>query len=132
MISEIELPSMDDRYNSFANSMAQASGWGAIYDGSNVVEDLRVVELKVISVSECQAYYGSSIATDNILCVETPEGKSTCHGDSGGPLVSEETGKLIGVTSFVSSFGCQAGGPAGFTRVTNYLEWIKEETGIYY
>ncbi|KAH8363349.1 hypothetical protein KR084_008744 [Drosophila pseudotakahashii] len=132
LVNKIELPSLDDRYNSYENSWVQASGWGAIYDGSNVVEDLRVVDLKVISVSECQAYYGTETASENTICVETPDGKATCQGDSGGPLVTKEGDKLIGITSFVSDYGCQVGGPAGFTRVTKYLEWIKEETGIYY
>ncbi|EDV44065.1 uncharacterized protein Dana_GF16221 [Drosophila ananassae] len=132
LINKIELTSLDDRYNSFENSWAQAAGWGAIYDGSNVVEDLRVVDLRVISVSECQAYYGTITATDNVICVAAPDGKSTCQGDSGGPLVSQDGNKLIGVTSFGSIYGCQVGAPAGFTRVTNYLEWIKEETDISY
>ncbi|XP_020817201.1 serine protease 3 [Drosophila serrata] len=132
LVNKIELPSLEDRYNSYDKSWAQASGWGAIYDGSNVVEDLRFVDVQVISVAECQAYYGTGTATDNVICVETPDGKSTCQGDSGGPLVTKEGNKLIGVTSFGSSYGCQVGAPAGFTRVTKYLEWIKEETGIYY
>ncbi|KAH8383312.1 hypothetical protein KR009_007973 [Drosophila setifemur] len=132
LVNKIELPSLDDRYNSYDNSWAQAAGWGAIYDGSNVVEDLSVVDLRVISVSECQAYYGTDTATDNVICVDAPDGKSTCQGDSGGPLVSQEGNMLIGITSFGSSYGCQVGAPAGFTRVTNYLEWIKEETGVYY
>ncbi|EDW53436.1 GM12205 [Drosophila sechellia] len=59
LVSKIELPSLNDRYNSYENNWAQASGWGAIYDGSNVVEDLRVVDVRVISVSDCQAYYGT-------------------------------------------------------------------------
>lgn len=132
LVNKIELPSLDDRYNSYENNWVQAAGWGAIYDGSNVVEDLRVVDLKVISVAECQAYYGTDTASENTICVETPDGKATCQGDSGGPLVTKEGDKLIGITSFVSDYGCQVGGPAGFTRVTKYLEWIKEETGIYY
>lgn len=132
LVNKIELPSLDDRYNSYENNWVQAAGWGAIYDGSNVVEDLRVVDLKVISVAECQAYYGTDTASENTICVETPDGKATCQGDSGGPLVTKEGDKLIGITSFVSAYGCQVGGPAGFTRVTKYLEWIKEETGIYY
>ncbi|KAH8241371.1 hypothetical protein KR032_011536, partial [Drosophila birchii] len=130
LVNKIELPSLEDRYNSYDNNWAIASGWGAIYDGSNVVEDLRVVDVRVISVAECQAYYGTETASENTICVDTPNGKATCQGDSGGPLVSQEGNKLIGVTSFVSDQGCQVGGPAGFTRVTNirnqpqYSHWV--------
>ncbi len=47
------------------------------------------------------------------------------QGDSGGPLyVSPSTTMLLGVTSFVSSLGCQAGKPACFTSVPKYRNWI--------
>jgi hypothetical protein len=36
----------------------------------------------------------------------------------------------VGVASFVSSAGCESGLPHGFTRVTEYLDWIESETGI--
>lgn len=39
-------------------------------------------------------------------------------------------GRQIGIASFVSARGCQSGGPAGFTRVTQYLDWIKQATGL--
>ncbi|SPP80913.1 serine protease 3 [Drosophila guanche] len=132
LVNKVELPSLNERYNSFDSYLALASGWGAIYDGSNVVEDLRCVDVEVIPLSQCQAYYGTETASENVICVDTPDGKSTCQGDSGGPLVTHDGAKLIGVTSFVSIYGCQSGAPAGFTRVTQYLEWIKEETGIFY
>ncbi|EDW84349.1 uncharacterized protein Dwil_GK14090 [Drosophila willistoni] len=132
IVNKVELPSLNDRYNSFENSWALASGWGEIYDGSNVVEDLSVVELQVVPLADCQAYFGTETADENVICVSTPDGKSTCHGDSGGPLVTNDGNLLIGITSFGSDYGCQTGAPAGFTRVTSYLEWIKDETGIYY
>jgi secreted trypsin-like serine protease len=55
------------------------------------------------------------------------------QGDSGGPLNYENSsGKYmtVGVASFVSSAGCESGLPHGFTRVTEYLDWIESETGI--
>jgi secreted trypsin-like serine protease len=36
----------------------------------------------------------------------------------------------VGVASFVSSFGCESELPHGFTRVTEYLDWIEATTGI--
>ena len=35
-----------------------------------------------------------------------------------------------GVVSFGASAGCEKGYPAGFTRVTEYLDFISETTGI--
>lgn len=55
------------------------------------------------------------------------------QGDEGGPLV-EALGageyKLIGISSFHSYFGCISDTPAGFTRVSRYLDWISETAGI--
>lgn len=55
------------------------------------------------------------------------------QGDEGGPLVDDlgaATFKLIGVSSFFSTFGCVAGATAGFTRVSRYLDWISETASI--
>lgn len=35
-----------------------------------------------------------------------------------------------GVVSFGSSLGCEVGYPAGLARVTEYLDFISDETGI--
>merc|ERR1712158_239580 len=36
----------------------------------------------------------------------------------------------VGVTSFVSSAGCESGNPHGFSRVAEHLEWIETVTGL--
>lgn len=54
------------------------------------------------------------------------------QGDSGGPLTVTINGAEveIGIVSFGSSRGCNLGYPSAFTRVTSYLEWISDRTGI--
>jgi len=55
------------------------------------------------------------------------------QGDSGGPLVFREDDDRdteVGIVSFGSSSGCEAGYPAVFTRVTSYLDWIQTNTGV--
>jgi secreted trypsin-like serine protease len=46
-----------------------------------------------------------------------------CNGDSGGPLIGSYKGKavLLGVTSYVSSKGCDTGQPTVFARVSYFL-----------
>merc|ERR1712012_1137973 len=61
--------------------------------------------------------------------------KGVCNGDSGGTLnirQSEGGNKWtqVGVTSFVSSAGCESGNPHGFSRVAEHLEWIETVTGL--
>lgn len=131
--NKIELPSISGRFSSYAGQKAIASGWG--YTSQWVYEkadNLQYTTLEVISVDACERIYGDVVASSRVICVATTNKKTTCSGDSGGPLVLLSTGKLIGVTSFTSIYGCEYGEPAGFSRVTSYLDWIKETTGIYY
>ncbi|XP_034476078.1 serine protease 3-like [Drosophila innubila] len=131
--NKIELPSISSRYSSYAGQQAIASGWGYtsqwVYD---ISDTLQYTTLDIISVEACESIYGDVVASSKVICVATTNKKTTCSGDSGGPLVLLSTGKLIGVTSFSSIYGCEYGDPAGFSRITSYLGWIKESTGIYY
>lgn len=61
------------------------------------------------------------------ICTILKQGHGACYGDSGGPLVS--AGKLIGVVSW--GIPCAQGRPDAFTRVTSYLDWIAENTGVF-
>ncbi|XP_061395948.1 serine protease 1-like [Musca vetustissima] len=132
-IKKIELPAISSSYSTYAGDMAIASGWGLVSDSATAVASkLQYAPMEVITNSVCANTYGSLIITSKNICTATPSGTSTCSGDSGGPLALVNSGKLIGVTSFVSSAGCQSGAPAGFVRVTSYLDWIKENTGIAY
>ncbi|XP_013114931.2 serine protease 1 [Stomoxys calcitrans] len=131
-IQPVRLPAISSSHSTYAGDYAIASGWGRTSDVSSVAADLNFVVFQVMSNSVCAGIYGTSVVTANTICVYTPDGKSTCQGDSGGPLVTVHNNLLIGITSFVSSAGCQSGAPAGFVRVTRYLEWIKANTGIAY
>jgi len=55
------------------------------------------------------------------------------QGDNGGPLAYvEKDGSYtqVGIGTFLAVIGCDSAYPAGFTRVTSYLSWISEKTGI--
>jgi secreted trypsin-like serine protease len=55
------------------------------------------------------------------------------QGDSGGPLtITEADGALtqVGITSFVSSEGCETAKPHGYCRVTCYLDWIEKNSNV--
>lgn len=132
LIQPVPLPAIADKYSSYVGDFAVASGWGYVKDtATNVADTLQYGVMPVISNYACSLTYGELITPTNI-CVTTSRGSSTCSGDSGGPLVWDKTGELIGITSFVAIVGCQRGYPAGFTRVTSYLDWIKEYTNISY
>ncbi|EDW72963.1 uncharacterized protein Dwil_GK17283 [Drosophila willistoni] len=132
MVNKVELPSYNDRYNDYNEWWAVACGWGGTYDGSPLPDYMQCVDLQIIHNSECADYYGHELIGDNRICVRVVDGKGTCGGDSGGPLVTHDGSKLVGVTNFVASAGCQIGAPAGFQRVTYHLDWIRDHTGIAY
>ncbi|XP_011210977.2 serine protease 1 [Bactrocera dorsalis] len=128
-ISNIALPKISSSYSTYSGVNAIASGWGLISDSATAVNSqLQYAQLQVIDNSVCAKTYGSLTVTSKTICTATPSGTSTCSGDSGGPLVAD--GVLIGVTSFVHKNGCQSGAPAGFVRVTYFLDWIKENSGV--
>ncbi|XP_061379184.1 trypsin alpha-3-like [Danaus plexippus] len=108
--------------NQYVGSWATASGFGKTSDSSGASSTMRQVNLQVISNDVCRRTYGNMIGS-SIICIATPNGRSTCGGDSGGPLAISNT--LIGITSFGHRDGCTRGHPAGFARVTSFNSWIR-------
>ncbi|EDW72973.1 uncharacterized protein Dwil_GK16890 [Drosophila willistoni] len=130
-INKIALPAVSNTYSTYAGKSAIASGYGLESDSSSsVASKLNWVTLQIVTKDTCVSAYGSLVATDNIVCVQTTNSQSTCSGDSGGPLVLSDEPIIVGLTSFGSSAGCEKNYPVGFTRVTSYLDWIVAKTGI--
>ncbi|EDW04859.1 serine protease 3 [Drosophila grimshawi] len=130
-INRVRLPSFSDRGNLYVNQWTTACGWGQT-TSTKTPENLQCVDAPVISNAQCARIFGSRTVHRRVLCTSTLGGRSICFGDSGGPLVTQSNPILIGVTHFVSAKGCTAGEPAGFTRITSHLDWIRLQTGIAY
>ncbi|XP_049314001.1 brachyurin-like [Bactrocera dorsalis] len=133
-IQPIALPKKSASYDTYVDKSVIASGWGRISDSATSATDLlRWIEVPVMSNRGCNLWFLGSVKSTNI-CIKTTGGISTCNGDSGGPLVYNdgESTILVGATSFGFGLGCQVGWPGVFTRITSYLDWIEEKTGIAY
>ncbi|XP_025835882.1 brachyurin-like [Agrilus planipennis] len=118
----ITLPSRADASNSFVGSQAIVSGWGYISQSATDITDvLRYVNVYIISNDVCKQTFNSFVRNSNI-CSGGVGKKGVCFGDSGGPLVA--SGKLVGVISFISNGGCDAGDPNVMSRVSSFLDWI--------
>lgn len=130
LVNKVELPGLKQQKERFENSRVITCGWGSTYDASALPDWLQCIDLNVISNAECSRSYGK--LPNSVVCVGTPEGRSICDGDSGGPLVTSEEPKLIGITSFSDASSCVSSAPAGFTRVTHHLQWIRQISGISY
>lgn len=68
----------------------------------------------------------------NIICAGGRK-QDTCRGDSGGPLVRDVSENyninwyLYGITSFGTKSCGLEGIPGVYTRVTSYMDWIREQ-----
>ncbi|XP_004524581.1 serine protease 1-like [Ceratitis capitata] len=128
-IQPVALPEIASTYSTYDGESVIASGWGRTSDTNKAVSSkLQYAFMTVISNAQCKKSFASITASN--ICIATTGGVSTCNGDSGGPLVLATTKVQIGLTSFGSKDGCALGIPAAFTRLTSYLDWIKEQTGI--
>ncbi|XP_075707188.1 chymotrypsin-like elastase family member 1 [Rhinoderma darwinii] len=106
------------------------SGWGYTDTNGSVAPILQEAPLPVVSYEICStsSYWGRTVKT-TMVCAGGNGIHSGCFGDSGGPLNCPvgNSYEVHGVTSFVSSLGCNAYlKPTVFTRVSVYIGWIND------
>uniref|UniRef100_A0A8D2Q1U5 Peptidase S1 domain-containing protein n=1 Tax=Varanus komodoensis TaxID=61221 RepID=A0A8D2Q1U5_VARKO len=101
------------------------SGWGTVTTPKVTYPDvLQCGNVRIISQEQCTASYPQYI-TGNMVCAGVPEGGvDTCQGDSGGPLVCNQ--QLEGIVSWGLEKCAQRNRPGVYTRVCNYVTWIRE------
>ncbi|KAF9423007.1 hypothetical protein HW555_001550, partial [Spodoptera exigua] len=129
-VRPIRLPSNLELWNQFVGHWAVAAGFGSTSDeqaaASTVVSHIR---LQVISNTQCENSYGSTIVRPSTLCTSGFGKIGICGGDSGGPLAAfDNNGNpfLIGVSSFTAYRNCAGGHPSGFARVTSFINFINQ------
>ncbi|KRY93051.1 Granzyme B(G,H) [Trichinella pseudospiralis] len=69
-------------------------------------------------------------ATSSICIGGRKDGRGGCQGDSGGPLLCEHNKRMVvfGVSSGNTGLCGQFNKPSVYTRVTFYLDWLKENS----
>ncbi|CAG9760321.1 unnamed protein product [Ceutorhynchus assimilis] len=123
------LPPTGLRNEQFSGQRSTVVGWGTTFYGGKESTVQRQAQLPVWRNEDCNQAYFQPI-TSNFVCAGYSEGGTdACQGDSGGPLMLNwETRWIqIGVVSFGNKCG-EPGYPGVYTRVTQYLDWIKENT----
>lgn len=120
------------KFSLISGEAVLASGFGRTSNTGAPPDILYKVGLDTITNLQCRRAYNRMLIIASTLCATYSGrvGESTCQGDSGGPLAYTESNNtyLVGVTSFISSRGCDSGAPSGYARVTSFLSWI--ETNI--
>lgn len=134
-IRAILLPRIRDQSELYESADSYASGFGVTQAGSNYLSnELRYAHKTVISNDNCRQSFDSRFIPNTVMCAtgHNSSTQSLCYGDQGGALVSHVDGSWlqIGVSSVIHSLGCLGTAPAGYTRVTAYLQWISSLTGI--
>lgn len=126
-----------------AGEQTTVIGWGHTEEGGSASNELRKVDVAFVDLDQCKNSYenceplcGSPFTvTENMLCAGE-DGKDSCQGDSGGGLLvydldektEEYSYSLAGVVSF--GLGCaRPEFPGVYTKVSNYQDWIEENTG---
>ncbi|XP_051231509.1 duodenase-1-like isoform X4 [Dicentrarchus labrax] len=119
-VQTIPIPSSE--INIRENESCRVAGWGATITGGSVVDDLRLVDVSIISQNVCNETWGG--LPRNIICAGGyGTTKGFCQGDSGGPLVCN--GVAVGIVSFNYKKNCTYPlKPNVYTDVSKYLFWI--------
>ncbi|XP_067085510.1 elastase-1-like [Osmerus mordax] len=109
------------------DNLCYITGWGRTQTGGQLSAELKQAYLPVVDHKTCTSsgWWGSTVKT-SMVCAGGGS-LSGCQGDSGGPLNCQVNGQYVvhGVTSFVSSSGCNAQRrPTVFSRVSNYINWM--------
>ncbi|XP_026161396.1 granzyme-like protein 1 [Mastacembelus armatus] len=121
-VQTIPLPRSDTKVKE--NQKCQVAGWGFTTTGGIVVDELRVVDVSIISPQVCKHQW--IWLPLNVTCAGGyGTNKGFCQGDSGGPLVCD--GLPVGIVSFNKYANCNYPDvPNVYTDVTKHLSWIKE------
>ncbi|CAH1995189.1 unnamed protein product [Acanthoscelides obtectus] len=121
-IQTIELPQIDDIFTSFNEKSGIIGGWGKTKDTLTTFSPvLRSTNLTIVPLITCELGYLFSLTGDQ-MCTSGTSKKNFCLGDAGSPLVVDNV--QVGIASFGSDLGCEAGFPGIYTRMTSYVGWL--------
>nr|XP_020734369.1 complement C1s subcomponent isoform X2 [Odocoileus virginianus texanus]XP_020734370.1 complement C1s subcomponent isoform X2 [Odocoileus virginianus texanus] len=134
-VSPICLPGTSSEYDPPENVLGLISGWGRTNAKSHVIK-LRGAKLPVAPLSKCREVKGvnpgidisSFVFTENMICAGNDKGVDSCEGDSGGAFAVQdpkENNPKFYVAGLVS-WGPQCGTYGIYTRVKNYVDWIRK------
>lgn len=109
--------------NSSNKTMSRVLGFGVTSLQSDLMSDLKQVDLPLVSNEICQsAYQGIYNLIDTQICAGFAEGqKDSCSGDSGSPLIVWENNhwEQLGLVSFGGKNGIDCAGANAYGIYTN-------------
>ncbi|XP_073451537.1 complement C1r-A subcomponent-like [Aquarana catesbeiana] len=131
-ISPVCLPEDVEDSSPDIDEVGYVAGWGKSSDDFKRAKNanLQYAPVSVRKTEDCKkSVVTDQVFTENMICAGG-DGKDSCQGDSGGPLmfryVSDEVKDTKLYLGGIVSWGLECGKFGMYTRVRNYLEWIKE------
>ncbi|XP_030829981.1 uncharacterized protein LOC578975 isoform X2 [Strongylocentrotus purpuratus] len=116
-----------------AYSRCWIAGWGTLFSGGSLSNDLQKALVHLIDHDTCHHLYSEyNIVEEAEICAGYIEGGvDSCQGDSGGPLTCEGADgrwHLVGSTSW--GIGCaRPNYPGVYARISQYSGWIRDTMG---
>ncbi|XP_058123654.1 collagenase-like [Anopheles ziemanni] len=131
-IRPVDLPRRSQVNADFNNWAATTAGWGNTGRRDNEPIPTQALQFAVDSVTtNFVCGLSHTFIRGTHICTRTDNG-GACNGDEGGPVTVSESGRtfLVGIHSFHFSglFGCDRGRPSVHTRITEYLDWIQQNS----
>lgn len=134
-VSPICLPGTSSDYDPSEGEIGQISGWGKT-EKRDFVYQLMGAKLPIAPLSKCQEVKmeepqmdtKSFVFTDNMICAGGEHGVDSCKGDSGGAFALQDprTENPKFYVAGLVSWGPRCGTYGLYTRVKNYIGWIKK------
>lgn len=119
---------------SFDGIKLDVAGWGKTENMSASNKKLKAT-VSGVSINSCNSVYsrqGINLSNKQ-LCAGGEIGVDSCRGDSGGPLIGlDRTSRIkpynfiVGVVSFGPTPCGLPGWPGVYTKVSEYVDWIRQ------
>ncbi|KAF3708435.1 Hyaluronan-binding protein 2 [Channa argus] len=107
------------------------SGWGVTEQSKYGSNHLLQANVLLINQQKCSepSIYGRVLSPTMLCAGHLQGGVDSCQGDSGGPLTCKQNSSHVvyGLVSWGDECG-RANKPGVYTRVTQFLDWIKSKT----
>nr|XP_040227156.2 collagenase-like [Anopheles coluzzii] len=131
-IRPIRLPNRRQVQATFAGQQGTVFGWGRFGSGISNSAELRFGRAEIITNLACRVSLPTNTIGDAHMCTDGSV-SSPCAGDNGAPLTIVDADGIttqVGVFSFNSVLGCDAGRAAVYTRLSAYLDWIGANSDV--
>lgn len=121
------------RQQLYDNVVLTVAGWGKTENGTNSQKMLKL-DLSGVRRQACAEVYQRQNVNLGAgqMCAGGERGKDSCRGDSGGPLMRYDNHAsyphwyVAGIVSFGPTPCGMIGFPGVYTRVGEYVDWIRQ------